>query len=60
MAKQIWQSADDEHKVHAVIWWQSMEQWKAIPQEALDEVIAAMGPHEKDATMIVYNQLRNC
>lgn len=56
--KEMWQSADDERKIHAVIWWDSMEQWKAIPQEALDEVIEAMGPHEKEAAMTVYNMLR--
>jgi len=57
--KQIWQSVDDESKVHAVIWWESMEHWHAIPQEALDVVIAAMGSHEKQATMVAYNMLRD-
>jgi uncharacterized protein (TIGR03792 family) len=59
VSKQMWQSADDETKIHAVIWWESMEQWKAIPQEALDAVVEAMGPHEKEPSMKVYNLLRD-
>jgi len=57
--KQIWQSVDNESKVHAVIWWESMEHWQAIPQKALDAVIQAMGPHEKQAGMVAYNMLRD-
>ncbi|MDH3295473.1 MAG: TIGR03792 family protein [Acidimicrobiia bacterium] len=60
VSKQIWQSADNETRIHAVIWWETLEKWKAIPQEALDEVIKAMGPHEKEATMTVYHMLRDC
>ena len=43
VGKQMWQAADDPSAVHAVIWWESMEQWKAIPQNELEQVAAAMG-----------------
>ena len=56
--KEMWRSADDPTKVHAVIWWESMEQWKAIPQDALDQVIEAMGPHERDGVLTVFDVLR--
>jgi uncharacterized protein (TIGR03792 family) len=36
-------------KVHAVIWWESLEAWQAIPQDQLDAVAQAMGPHERAA-----------
>ncbi len=58
--KEMWRSADDPGKVHAVIWWESMEQWKAIPQHELDAVIEAMGVHEREATLTVYDLLRTC
>ncbi len=56
--KEMWRSADDPTSVHAVIWWDSMEDWKAIPHTALDEVIAAMGTHERTATCAVFDVLR--
>ncbi len=56
--KEMWRSADDDGKVHAVIWWESMEQWKAIPQAELDGVIEAMGPHERPGTLTVFDLLR--
>jgi len=56
--KEMWRSSDDPTSVHAVIWWESMQQWKAIPQAALDEVVAAMGPHEREATCVAFDVLR--
>jgi len=56
--KEMWRSAEDEGKVHAIIWWESMEQWKAIPQAELDAVIDAMGPHERPGTLTVFDLLR--
>ena len=58
VSKEMWQTAEDGNKIHAVIWWESMAQWKAIPQQALDDVIAAMGEYEKQPIMTVYNVLR--
>ena len=56
--KEIWQSVDDDSTVHAVIWWESLEQWKAIPQAELDAVIEAMGEHERVPAMRTFNVLR--
>ena len=58
--KEMWGSPDQPNKVHAVIWWESMEQWKAIPQADLDAVIEAMGPHEREGVLTVFDLLRDC
>jgi uncharacterized protein (TIGR03792 family) len=55
--KERWRSVDDPTAVHAVIWWASMEQWKAIPQDELDSVVAAMGAHEREASCVAYDVL---
>lgn len=55
--KEMWRSVDDPAAVHAVIWWESMEQWKSIPQSDLDAVIEAMGSHEREATCVAFDQL---
>jgi uncharacterized protein (TIGR03792 family) len=57
--KQMWRSHDDPTAVHAVIWWNSMAEWKAIPAEALDAVVAAMGSHERTATCEAFDVLRD-
>ncbi len=41
--------------VHAVIWWESMAHWKAIPQAELDRVVEAMGPHERHAECVAFD-----
>ena len=56
--KEMWRSADDPSAVHAVIWWESMAQWKAIPHAELDMVVEAMGSHERHAECVVYDVLR--
>ena len=54
----MWRSTDDPAMVHAVIWWESVAHWKAIPQSALDAVIEAMGPYERHAECVAYDVLR--
>jgi uncharacterized protein (TIGR03792 family) len=56
--KQIWSDVDDPTVIRAVIWWESMEAWRSIPQADLDAVAAAMGPHERTATCVAYELLR--
>ncbi len=56
--KEIWEPADSPAVIHAVIWWESMEHWKAIPQDELDEVATAMGEWERPATCGVFEVLR--
>lgn len=58
--KQMWESVDDPSRVHAVIWWESLDHWHAIPAAALAQVEAAMGPLERTATMTAFNLLRDC
>ena len=53
--KQMWRSQDEPTAVHAVIWWDSMEAWKAIPQAELDRVVADMGIHERTATCAAFD-----
>jgi len=56
--KEMWRSHDDPTKVHAVIWWESVEQWKAVKQEDIDHVVTAMGVHERSAECISFDLLR--
>jgi uncharacterized protein (TIGR03792 family) len=56
--KEMWRSQDDPTAVHAVIWWETMEHWKSIPDSELDRIIAAMGEHERPATCVAYDVLR--
>jgi len=58
LRKEMWRSTDDPAMVHAVIWWESVAHWKAIPQSALDAVIEAMGPYERHAECVAYDVLR--
>jgi len=58
--KQIWENVDDPTKVHAAIWWESMEQWQAIPEAELAAVAEAMGAHEREATLTTFNLIREC
>ncbi|MDW3213076.1 MAG: TIGR03792 family protein [Ilumatobacteraceae bacterium] len=57
--KEMWRTADAPTSVHAVIWWESMQQWQAIPQRDLDAVIEAMGPHERHAECVAYDVIRS-
>lgn len=58
MRKEMWRTCDDPTSVHAVIWWSSMEHWKAIPQAELDAIVTAMGPHERHAECVAFELLR--
>lgn len=41
--KQVWIADDDPELIVAMIWWETMEQWKTITAEQCDEVDARMG-----------------
>lgn len=56
--KEVWCCLDDVHRVQAVIWWESMEAWKSIPQHELDEVARAMGPFERIASCTAFERVR--
>ncbi|WP_416670597.1 TIGR03792 family protein [Egbenema bharatensis] len=38
ISKEVWISPDDLSEVVQVIYWETFEQWQAIPAEALDRV----------------------
>ena len=63
--KEMWRPTDGGDRVgpvvtvHAVIWWVSYEQWKAIPADELAAVSEAMGPHERSPTCISYDVVRS-
>jgi heme-degrading monooxygenase HmoA len=56
----MWEDAADPTAVHAVIWWESLEHWHAIPQADLAEVMEAMGEHERDARLSTFKMIRDC
>ncbi len=58
--KEMWVSSDDPTAIHAVIWWESLAQWKAIGPEKVAEVDALMGSLLRDATMQAFDHLRDC
>jgi uncharacterized protein (TIGR03792 family) len=53
-------SATAHLKVHAVIWWDSLEAWHSIPQDQLDAVTEAMGQHERSAVCETFSVQRDC
>jgi uncharacterized protein (TIGR03792 family) len=58
--KEMWAAADDPESVHAVIWWESLELWKAVPADELAAIEVAMGVHERTATCRTFELLRRC
>ena len=56
--KEMWLGPDDETTVHAVIWWESMETWKAIGPEAVAEVDERMGEWLRTPTCQAFEVLR--
>jgi uncharacterized protein (TIGR03792 family) len=58
--KEMWVPADDESKVHAVIWWESLELWRAVPAHGLAAVAEAMGDDEIEPVCTTYRVVRHC
>lgn len=58
--KQMWVEQEDLDRIHAVIWWNSMEEWKRIGPEVVAEVDRQMGDHLRDCTMRVFDVVRDC
>ena len=56
--KEMWAAADDPESIHAVIWWESLELWEAVPADELAAVEEAMGVHERTPTCRTYELLR--
>jgi uncharacterized protein (TIGR03792 family) len=58
--KQLWVERDRPDHVHAVIWWESEEHWKAIAAEELEAVDRAMGRWFRECSCRVVDVLREC
>lgn len=58
--KEMWVEAGDPDTVHAVIWWESMEQWKAIGADAVAAVDEHMGHWLREPTCRTFHVVRDC
>ena len=58
--QEMWVSAGDDDEVHAVIWWESMQAWKAISAEAVAAVDEQMGEWFREPSMRAFHVLREC
>jgi uncharacterized protein (TIGR03792 family) len=58
--KQLWAERGNDSDVHAVIEWESMEQWQAIPADQLAAVDEAMGTWFRSCTCRVFDVIRDC
>jgi hypothetical protein len=56
----MWQNTNNPSTSHAVIWWESLEHWSAIPKRELPEVMEAMSEHEHETTLSTFNLIRYC
>ena len=60
VGKEMWVAADDPGKVHAVIRWESMEAWQAVPPAEVAAVDEAMGEWFRQAAMRAFRVVRDC
>ena len=58
--KQMWVDQQDPGRVHAMIWWESMELWKQIGADKVAEVDQLMGPWLREATLRTFDVVRDC
>ena len=58
--KEMWVEENDDEHVHAVIWWESMEQWTAVSSETARAVDESMGAWARQPTMRVHRVIREC
>lgn len=60
IGKEMWVEEGDPSRVHAVIRWESMEAWDAVPRADVEAVDEAMGRWCREATMRAYRVIRDC
>ncbi|MYH78357.1 MAG: TIGR03792 family protein [Acidimicrobiaceae bacterium] len=60
IGKEMWVEEGDPGRVHAVIRWESMEAWDAVPPADVEAVDEAMGQWCREATMRAYRVIRDC
>ncbi len=58
--KQLWVDVDDPDHLHAMIEWESLDHWQAIPNDELAAVDAAMGPWVREASCRTFEVVRDC
>jgi len=58
--KQLWVDVDDPDHLHAMIEWESLDHWKAIPHDELAAVDEAMGPWVREASCRTFEVIRDC
>ncbi len=58
LRKEMWVEHGDPDRVHAVIWWNSMEEWKRIGPDTVAEVDSRMGSQWRPCTMRVFDVAR--
>ena len=64
--KEMWRGAQVDgaelpagpERIHAVIWWRSLEDWKAVPADELAAVAEAMGEYERVPVCHAYDVIR--
>jgi uncharacterized protein (TIGR03792 family) len=53
LRKEVWVPSDHSSSVVVMIWWESMEHWKAVTPEQCAEVDARMGTWLREITRAV-------
>ena len=56
--KEMWLAEEDPSAVHAVIWWESLAQWKAIGPESVAAVDERMGEWLRVPSCRTYHVIR--
>lgn len=41
---EVWLDVEDEGRLHVVVWWRSLEEWKRITPEQVEAVDSRLGP----------------
>lgn len=60
LRKEMWVERGEPSVVHAVIWWNSDDEWKRVTPEEVDRVDAGMGRHFRACRMRVFDVVRDC
>ena len=58
--KEMWVEEGVPGRVHAVIRWESMEAWDAVPRSEVEAADEAMGPWRREASMRAFRAVRDC
>ena len=60
VGKQMWVEDGDPQRVHAVIWWESMADWEAVPKPEVEATDAAMGEWLRVPVARAFRVVRDC